>query len=73
MTELQNAIHHVEQQIRFKGFLQDHKIYKIFKIHFTSESEAIEQARKYVDQQESLGNVETYSRPLFRKSDFIKN
>tara|TARA_B100000927_G_scaffold78830_1_gene62906 strand:+ start:253 stop:477 length:225 start_codon:yes stop_codon:yes gene_type:complete len=72
-TELQTAIKHVEQQLQLKGSLPDHRIYRIFKIHFSSETEAIKQAGIYIDQQEKLGNTETYSEPLFRKSDFIKN
>ena len=72
-TELQNAVRHVEQQLQLKGSLPDHRIYRIFKIHFSNESEAIKQAAIYVDQQEQLGNTEEYSVPLFRKSDFIKN
>lgn len=73
MSELQNAVNHVEQQLRMRGSLPDHRIYRIFKIHFSSETEAIKQAAIFVDEQEKLGNTESYSTPLFPKSAFTKN
>lgn len=77
MTEKEQAISFITETLKQPYYLDrglsENTIYKIFRNFIPDVDLAIQSAREYLQEQESLGNVETTYKPLFRKSDFIKN
>ena len=77
MTDREQAISFITETLKQPYYLDrglsENTIYKIFRNFIPDVDLAIQSAREYLQEQESLGNVETTTRPLFRKSDFIKN
>ena len=77
MSQKEKAIQFItdtlQQPYYLKRGLSENTIYKIFRNFIPDVDLAIQSAREYLENQEKLGNVETTTRPLFRKSDFINN
>jgi len=77
MTDREQAISFITETLKQPYYLDrglsENTIYKIFRNFIPDVDLALQSAREYLQEQESLGNVETTTRPLFRKSDFIKN
>ena len=77
MTEKKKAIQFLnnllQQPYWIHHGIKEELIYKIFRNFIPDVNLAIQSAREYLEEQNKLGNVETTTRPLFRKSDFIKN
>ena len=77
MSQKEKAIQFITETLQQPYYLNrglsENTIYKIFRNFIPDVDLAIQSAREYLENQEKLGNVETTVRPLFRKSDFIKN